>query len=191
MTSELLAKAMETNPVVIGPIMAGLRRAGYLRTENGHWGGGTLACELNRVTLRDIDELERPHLLAIGTRTKLSGCLVEQAVDGALSKSFEDAETLLLARFGEVTLAMLAADVDAAKLQRHAEPGGDGQRVCSEKLNANDCMMFAHRARRQLALVSALGLAVQWQRVIMPRPAVSGRAASARGERRIRAGRHG
>lgn len=134
MTSELLAKAMDTNPVVIRRIMAGLRSAGYLRSEKGHGGGWTLACDLNKVSLRDIYEaLGRPHLLAMGNRTESPGCLVEQAVNGALSKSFEDAEALLLARLGEVTLAMLAADVDAANLKRHAGLAGDGQQVCSQK----------------------------------------------------------
>lgn len=112
LTSEVLAQAMDTNPVVIRRIMAGLRAADYVRSEKGHGGGWTLACDLNKITLRDIYEaLGRPHLLAIGNRTESPGCLVEQAVNAALSKSFDDAQALLLARLGEVTLAMLGADV--------------------------------------------------------------------------------
>jgi len=112
LTSEVLAKAMDTNPVVIRRIMAGLRAADYVRSEKGHGGGWTLACDLHKVSLRDIYEaLGRPHLLAIGNRTESPGCLVEQAVNAALSKSFDDAEALLLARLGEVTLAMLGADL--------------------------------------------------------------------------------
>ena len=42
-TSEVLAKAMDTNPVVIRRIMAGLRDRGYVRSEKGHGGGWTLA----------------------------------------------------------------------------------------------------------------------------------------------------
>jgi DNA-binding IscR family transcriptional regulator len=111
-TSERLAKAMDTNPVVIRRIMAGLRAAGYVRSEKGHGGGWTLACDLSKVTLRDIYKaLGSPSLLAIGNRTEAPGCLVEQAVNAALSKSFDDAEALLLARLGEVTLAMLSADI--------------------------------------------------------------------------------
>jgi DNA-binding IscR family transcriptional regulator len=110
-TSELLAKAMGTNPVVIRRIMAGLRDHGYVRSEKGHGGGWTLACNLSQVTLRDIyDALGCPSLLAIGNRTDAPGCLVEQAVNAALGKAFNDAETLLLSRFGEVTLATLSAD---------------------------------------------------------------------------------
>jgi DNA-binding IscR family transcriptional regulator len=113
-TSEVLARALDTNPVVIRRIMAGLRDAGYVRSEKGHGGGWTLACDLSAVTLRDIyTALGCPSLLAIGNRTESPGCLVEAAVNAQLSKSFHDAEELLLASFGEVTLAMLSDDVRA------------------------------------------------------------------------------
>ena len=102
-TSEVLAKAMDTNPVVIRRIMAGLREHGYVQSEKGHGGGWTLACDLARVTLRDIyGALGRPSLLAIGNRAEAPGCLIEQSVNASLDKSFRDAEALLLARLGEV-----------------------------------------------------------------------------------------
>jgi DNA-binding IscR family transcriptional regulator len=111
-TSEALAKALDTNPVVIRRMMAGLRDRKYVRAEKGHGGGWTLSCDLSKVTLRDIyASLGSPALLAIGNRTDAPGCLVEQAVNAALSRSFQEAEVLLLSRFGEVTLAALRADV--------------------------------------------------------------------------------
>lgn len=111
-TSEVMAKAMTTNPVVIRRIMAGLRDAGYVRAEKGHGGGWTLACDLAKVTLRDIyAALGEPSILAMGNRSESPGCLVEEAVNARLGRSFEEAEALLLARFGEVTLAMLVTDV--------------------------------------------------------------------------------
>jgi Rrf2 family protein len=113
-TSEALAKAMRTNPVVIRRILAGLRDDGYVRSEKGHRGGWTLAQDTAAISLRDIyDALGRPPLLAIGNRTEAPGCLVEQAVNAALDKTFRDAEALLLSRLGEVTLAMLSADFHA------------------------------------------------------------------------------
>jgi DNA-binding IscR family transcriptional regulator len=112
LTSEVLAKAMDTNPVVIRRVMAGLRDKGYVQSEKGHGGGWTLICDLSKVTLRDIyAALGSPALLAIGNRTEAPGCVVEEAVNAALSKSFEDAESLLLERLGEVTLATLNQDV--------------------------------------------------------------------------------
>lgn len=112
LTSEQLALAMDTNPVVVRRVMAGLREHGYVRSEKGHGGGWMLACDLSKVTLRDIyDALGAPSLLAIGNRTEAPGCLVEAAVNAALDKSFRDAEARLLARLGEVTLAALSKDV--------------------------------------------------------------------------------
>lgn len=113
-TSEALAKAMDTNPVVVRRIMAGLRDRGYVLSEKGHGGGWTLACDLSKVTLRDIyGALGSPTLLAMSNRTEAPGCLVEQAVNAALNPTFEDAEALLLARLEQVTLAMLSADLHA------------------------------------------------------------------------------
>lgn len=120
-TSEALAKAMMTNPVVVRRVMAGLREQGYVRSEKGHGGGWSLACDLAAVTLRNIhDALGSPTLLAIGNRTEAPGCLVEQAVNAALDTAFRDAEMLLLDRLGEVTLAQLSADFH----ERFAALGG-------------------------------------------------------------------
>src|SRR5437868_15522884 len=84
-TSDVLARAMQTNPVVVRRIMAGLRDSGHLRSEKGHGGGWTLACDLAAVSLRDIyDALGHPPLFAIGNRTESPDCLIEQAVNAAL-----------------------------------------------------------------------------------------------------------
>lgn len=125
LTSDVMAKAMDTNPVVIRRIMAGLRDVGYVKSEKGHGGGWVLTCDLAKVTLHDIYEaLWRPRLLAVGNRTESPECLVEQAVNAALNNAFSDAEAVLLARLGEVTLAMLSADVEhlmAIRGCQHAE----------------------------------------------------------------------
>lgn len=113
-TSDVLAQAMGTNPVVIRRVMAGLREQGYVRSEKGHGGGWTLARDLSGITLRDIyNALGCPSLLAIGNRTEAPGCLVEQVVNAALDTAFRDAEVLLLSRLGDVTLAALSADFHA------------------------------------------------------------------------------
>lgn len=113
-TSETMALAMQTNPVVVRRIMAGLREAGLVRSEKGHGGGWTIGRDLAAITLRDIyDALGQPDLFAIGNRTESPGCLVEQAVNAALDDSLAETQALLLARFGAVTLAMLSADFHA------------------------------------------------------------------------------
>ncbi len=130
-TSQALARLLATNPVVIRRIMAGLRDRGYVQSEKGHGGGWTLACDMAAVTLRDIyDALEIPSPLAIGNRTESPGCLVEQAVNEALERAFQDAENLLLTRLGQVSLSRLSDNCRARLTARNA------MHDCSEKAHA-------------------------------------------------------
>jgi Rrf2 family protein len=116
-TSETMAKAMQTNPVVVRRIMAGLRDAGFVRSEKGHGGGWTIARDLASITLLDIHSaLGAPELFAIGNRTEAPECLVEQAVNSALDSAVQEAEALLLGRLKTVTLADLSADFHARML---------------------------------------------------------------------------
>ncbi len=111
-TSEMLAKAMQTNPVVIRRIMAGLRKRGYVHSEKGHGGGWTLACDLSKLTLRDVYEaLGEPSLLAMGNRTEAPGCLIEQSVNAALGRAFDEVEAMLLSHFASVSLGQLSDDL--------------------------------------------------------------------------------
>lgn len=113
-TSEALARAMRTNPVVVRRLMAGLRRAGFVASAKGHGGGWVLGCPLAQITLGDIHAaLGAPALLAVGHRDAHPSCLVEQAVNGALGQAYEAAEALLLKRLHEVTLAQLSQDFHA------------------------------------------------------------------------------
>lgn len=110
-TSEDLAKMMETNPVVVRRTMAGLRERGYVESVKGHGGGWSLACDFSDVTLLDIYKaVGSPSLLAIGNRSESPECLVEQSVNAALQQAFDEAERVLLVRLGDVTLASLSAD---------------------------------------------------------------------------------
>ena len=124
MTSDSLAKAMMTNPVVVRRLMAGLRERGYVRSVKGHGGGWTLSCDLSKTSLRDIyDALGSPECLALANRNEATACLVEQAVNAALREAFNEAEALLLARFAEVTLADLSADFHARYIRSRRQKG--------------------------------------------------------------------
>jgi len=110
-TSEAMSKAMNTNPVVARRVMAGLRDAGFVRSAKGHGGGWSLARDLSTLTLRDVyTALGSPEMFAMGNRTEAPGCLVEMAVNAALGTAFQDADALLLERFGAVTVAAISAD---------------------------------------------------------------------------------
>lgn len=110
-TSDRLAAAMQTNPVVLRRLMTGLREAGLVASSKGHGGGWMLSCPLDRITLRDVHEaLGAPRFVSLGFREDRPDCLVALAVNEALGAAVRDAEALLLERLGAVTLAALSRD---------------------------------------------------------------------------------
>jgi Rrf2 family protein len=114
--SERLAAALQTNPVVLRRLMAGLREAGVVRSAKGHGGGWVLARPLGQITLADVHRaLGAPALVSFGFREDRPACLVAQAVHAALGAARADAEQRLQARLADVTLAALAHDFE----QRH------------------------------------------------------------------------
>ncbi|MET0286026.1 MAG: Rrf2 family transcriptional regulator [Polyangiales bacterium] len=115
-TSETLAQAMSTHPVVVRRVMAGLREAGFVRSEKGHGGGWSIACDLAKTTLLDIYRaVGEPTLVALGFDDVQPSCLVARAVNTALDGAARDAEQLLLQRFESISLADLAADFSKKK----------------------------------------------------------------------------
>ena len=116
-TSEVLARCLGTNPVVVRRTMAYLREAGIVTSDRGHAGGWRIHADLGTVTLRQLHEaLGESAMFAMGNRNETPECLVEQSVNAALEGTFAEAEALLLRRFSEITLADLAADF----ARRHA-----------------------------------------------------------------------
>lgn len=112
-TSEQIAKMLDTNPVFVRRTLAGLREAGFVRSEKGHHGGWTMARDLNAITLLDIHRaLGSNRLFAIGSDNEHPDCAVEAVVNEALADALADAEERLLRRFAQVTLGDLARDFD-------------------------------------------------------------------------------
>lgn len=113
-TSEAIATMLGTNPVVVRRTMAGLRDAGYVRSEKGHGGGWVIACDLEAVSLLDIHRaVGGPRLFAIGNAQANPACAVERVVNGAVEDALRQAEALLVERFGAVSLGDLARGFDA------------------------------------------------------------------------------
>lgn len=108
MTSDTIARMLGTNPVLIRRTMAGLRDAGYVRSEKGHGGGWAIAADLNSVTLLDVHRaVGGPRLFAIGIEHPEPGCRVASIVNEALGDALNEAERLLVARLGSISLAAL------------------------------------------------------------------------------------
>ncbi|CAD7035398.1 Rrf2 family transcriptional regulator [Pseudorhizobium endolithicum] len=120
LTSEVLARSMGTNPAVFRRTMAGLRRAGYVKSDKGHGGGWRLARPLREITLLAVYEaLDRPTLFAIGSRRAYANCMIEKNVNAALSETISHAERLILERLGQVTLDQLAPAITKGSFGAH------------------------------------------------------------------------
>ncbi len=115
-TSEVIARMLNTNPVVVRRTMAGLRDQGYVSSEKGRGGGWMLSRNLADITLLDIHQaLGHPVVFAIGPAVDHPDCLVEQVVNAAIDSALQDAEAALLVRFGKLTLADLAQEFDGRR----------------------------------------------------------------------------
>lgn len=114
MTSEAIAAMLGTNPVVVRRTMAGLRDAGYVRSDKGHRGGWMISCDLERVSLLDVHHaVGGPKIFAIGNEHSNPDCALEQVVNEAVGDALRDAEALLVARLGAISLAELGRGVEA------------------------------------------------------------------------------
>lgn len=115
LTSEVLAQTMDTNPVVLRRLMAGLRDAGMVSSGKGHGGGWLIAPGWGETTLRDIHRaLGAPALVSLGFREDHPECLVAQVVNSSLRSAMQQAEASLLAQLGGITLAQLSAQIGAS-----------------------------------------------------------------------------
>lgn len=113
MTSEMIGKMLNTNPVVVRRTMAGLRERGYVQSVKGHGGGWALLKPLNAITLLDVyNALDRPELFCLVPSSDHANCLVEIAVNDALQSARLEAETLLLDRFAGIRLSDIADDFE-------------------------------------------------------------------------------
>lgn len=105
-TSAQLAECWRTNPVVIRRLLADLRRAGLVRSTPGHGGGWLLTRAAEAITVREI-------YAALGVRalappaTESPGCLLEAAVNRALTDVYGEVEAMLAERLAGITLAEL------------------------------------------------------------------------------------
>jgi Rrf2 family protein len=118
-TSERLATAMNTNPVVFRRTMAGLREVGIVRSEKGHGGGWSLARPLSAVTLGDVYNalgLEQP--FSIGPRDENPVCALERAVNRVIGEALEEAEAHLKAHFQNISVADIMAEGNRTMTRR-------------------------------------------------------------------------
>ena len=113
-TSQTIALMLHTNPVVVRRTMGALRDAGFVTSTGGPGGGWTLACDLARLTVRDVCEaIAHATLFAVGPAQDNDACPVEAAVNRRINAALASAEAALMAAFGDMPLLEIAQEVTA------------------------------------------------------------------------------
>ena len=105
-SSEEIATMLDTKPVLVRRMMAGLRTAGYVNSTGGRGGGWTLAADPDTITVLDVYRaLEEPVIFAIGPSVDHPGCAAEEAITGTLNVALAQAAGHLMRQFGEIRLS--------------------------------------------------------------------------------------
>lgn len=113
-TSEQIAKMLGTQSSVVRRTLAGLRTAGFVRSETGHHGGWRINGDLDSISLLDIHRaLATQRLFAIGIDNSHPSCAVEAIVNETVVDALDAAERQLMDRFSKITLKQLAEEFDA------------------------------------------------------------------------------
>jgi Rrf2 family protein len=111
--SDIIARSVNTHPVVVRRVLASLQQAGLIKTKRGPGGGAQLVRCPATITLRDIYEAiqDEQTLLHLPASTPNKDCQVGATISSYLQNLFGDIEQALLKRLGNITLAQMHADI--------------------------------------------------------------------------------
>ena len=110
--STLLARTVNTNPVVIRRLLLDLHKAGLVKTERGPSGGARLARPASRIKVRDIYRaVEDPSLFAAHRKRPSKACPVGCNIESTLAQLFERANRALERELESVTLESLVRKI--------------------------------------------------------------------------------
>jgi Rrf2 family protein len=112
-TSETLARSINTNAVVVRRVLADLRNAGLVTTRRGVGGGVVLARPAARISLRSVWEALEAQEQLFGRHPSgpNPNCPMGRCVADYLEELYGHAEAALKVSLGRVTLAQLQRDV--------------------------------------------------------------------------------
>lgn len=115
-TSAMLARTVNTNPVVIRRLLLELQEAGLVATARGIRGGARLERAPEQIRLGDLFRtLERAELFGCHPNTPLQSCPVGRGIDAVLRELQSKAMNAAERELNESTLADVLAKLRAAK----------------------------------------------------------------------------
>lgn len=107
-SSDVIARMLDTNPVLVRRMMGDLRNAGIVRSELGPRGGWHLVRKLDEITLLDVhNAFETATIFSIGLPNRITECRVEGAADGAVRRALSAADGAFRESLASCTLAQI------------------------------------------------------------------------------------
>jgi len=112
MTSTMIAKSVDTNPVVIRRIIGSLVKHGLVEVKMGTGGGSRLTKEPEEISIAEIYlALEEGEIFNVPELDGSHGCPIAKLVRPVLIRVFGDAENSLLAELRNNTLRDVIDDM--------------------------------------------------------------------------------
>jgi Rrf2 family protein len=123
LTSEVIAKQVNTNPAVVRKLVGALQKAGLVCSKLGPGGGLSLAAQASAISLACVYLAlkEDDTNLLIPEHAMNSNCDFAKSVLNSLEDSCSKAEQALQATLGQTTIADILADARAGSPQSQLE----------------------------------------------------------------------
>jgi Rrf2 family protein len=135
-TSEEMARSINTNPVVVRRVLSDLRRAGLVDTKRGVGGGVTLARRADSITLRDAWEAVEEGEEIFGRHPSGPNpcCQIGPLVAEFMEEVYGRAERAMKDSLEEVTIASMSHEIEGRFLTRLKPPQLAPPRVVPPRL---------------------------------------------------------
>lgn len=112
LTSEFIARSVNTNPVVIRRILAVFRKAGLVKSQPGASGGWELLVRPKLITLGKLYQLIRPGtVFAMHSRKPNPLCPVGRSIQQGLGSHYQKAQAAMEAELAKSSIADVLRDV--------------------------------------------------------------------------------
>ncbi|CAG7654775.1 Rrf2 family transcriptional regulator [Paenibacillus allorhizosphaerae] len=105
--SELMARSVNTNPVIIRRILRKLVKGGLVAAVPGATGGSVLTRPPEQISLLDIYRIEGKQPVCLPENNPNPECLVGKSFKGVLCSKLSEAEQAMERKLAEVTIADL------------------------------------------------------------------------------------
>ncbi|HEV2146575.1 MAG TPA: Rrf2 family transcriptional regulator [Longimicrobiaceae bacterium] len=129
-SSQQIARSVNTNPVVVRRIVGALRRAGLVEVQPGAAGGARLARAPEEITLLEVYRSveDGQPLFALHSQQPCRECGVGANIQAALTEVFSEAQAAMEAVLARVTVAEVWESV-FARMGHPGPCGAEGRRT--------------------------------------------------------------